>query len=525
MIPALTAHGFWDDDGRPCTPNPYQAWAMDAITAPDVTELFAFGGFGSGKTTLNSNLLFRGMLHALSEWDGKRASKPRFGLAGSDGAQLRTVTMAGFEAVFNAATGWDGPFWISRRHHNPLVLGYSREDHLWELAWCRLILATGHNGCESWEGQKFVGVCADETPLYMVQGIERAIRRHRQTGYRVRFRFFPATPQPGRAMCWIKERYQDLVPMTPRDGLCRIIMPTSANAAHLPPDYVQQLEASVSPSMARAILHGELVTIEGRVYPDYGPENVIDHAYRPDRPVYVGWDPGFHRSAIVAVQRLDDDTEVVIDEIILSDSSIEAQARELLARPWAANVHTIVHDRAAKQVRASGGTSDLAEMRAILRGAGLDVTYAHPRGSDDISIAVGCERVRARLMAADGRRRLLVSREVATRRYRAANDGRPTTGVHRALLEQVLTAGGDEPDRREKLDHLSHAADALRYLVTWLHPVVRISRDAIREFHAKQATGPRPTATISTNREGGAVRDGPRTSTTQRKRISSTWTM
>jgi len=483
MIPTLKAHGFWNDDGEPCTPNAYQAWALDAVCSEEVTELFAFGGFGSGKTTLGANVLMRGLAHAFSDWNGKASSKARFGLGGSDGAQLRTVTRAAFEAVFNAATGWDGPFWASKRLHNPLVLGFSRDDKAWELPWARIVEGTGHNGCASWEGQKFVGVVGDETPLWMQIGIDRAIRRHRQTGYPARFRFFPATPQPGRAMYWIKERYQDLEPYGVRGGLCRIMMPTEANAANLPADYIEQLRSSVSPAMAKAILYGELVTIEGRVYPDYGPENVTAYEYAAGRPVYLGWDPGFHRSAIVAVQQ-HGDLDVVFDEIMLADCSIEAQAREVLAKPWASNVHTVVHDRAAKAVRASGGTSELAEFKAILRGAGLDVTYAYPRGVDDVSIAVGVERVRSRLMAADGERRTMLSREVASRRYRAGNDGRPTSGIHRTFTEQVMKPGGDEPDRSEKLDHLSHAGDAWRYLNAWLHPVKRIDRTEMRKFLA-----------------------------------------
>lgn len=472
----------WSPEGRLVKPHPRQRWVLQALASGLVDELFVFGGFGAGKTCLLAWGLVQLMLAAWREWDGKRATRPRFALISSTGAQLRQVTLPAVTSVLGAMAGYDGPWWVDDGQHHPLVRAWHRDDHTYELVFGDLTLASGHDGAQSIEGAAYVVIAADESPLYLPEALDRITRRHRQMGYSLRVRMHCATPQPGRSLHILRDRYQDLPMGRVVDRRCRVSMPTRQNLRALPPGYDKALADGVSPQMARAILEGDLVTLEGRIYSTYDEGSIMEYSYRPGSgEVVVGWDPGYRRSAIVALQRLTADSWVAFDEIMMADASTEAQAQALAGRPWVGALTTVVHDRAASSIVAAGGTSDLAILRQVLGDHGIRPRFACATNPEDTVITVGLERARAWLQSYSGRRGCYVARSLAGRRYPAGIDGKPTTGLHGALHTQTYGRGTDEPDTSDHEAHKRHASDAFRYLALWAKPVTRIDRGAYDE--------------------------------------------
>lgn len=497
----LAARGCWTVEGRPAVPNVVQQWVMDAALSEDTQEVFVLGGFGSGKTSLLAWTIWRAICAATSLWDGRRASRPRIALASSDGAQLRTVTWPALAAQLNSAVGHDGPFWAPhrRRISNPLVLGYDADDHTYDLRSCRITLATGQTGCEALEGGSYCIIGGDEAPLWLPVGLTRTRARLRQMGY-PRLLLHVATPQPGRALPQIAERYRHLSPYIPvyehdeggRYGRVRVGLPTRLNLEHLPPGYISQLRSGVSPQMARAYLDGELVIMQGLVYSSFGAANLVDapRSGWPDRRMYVGWDPGYRRPYLALVQPSPDHGErahVVVDELALHDTSVEGQAQALLrAQAMRGRRHiTIVPDPAGRSTQSTSGRSDIATMRDHLQRAGVTSDVIMTTSPDLRVITARCERLRMWIEAADGTRSLLLGRHLADRRYHRGHDGMPTAGLYQSLTEQPLRRGSDEPDRSPQWDHLSHPADTGGYLALALGGV-RLASHRVYERHAQR---------------------------------------
>jgi len=485
MDVTLNGRDYFTTEGRRTTPNAVQGWTLANTFATPIDEIFAFGGFGSGKTQTAAWTLWKGLRLGYEAWNGKRLARPRFALASSDGTQLRTVTMPAFEAAFNQATGHDGPFWSTiKKKRNPLVLSYSRDDKMFELPWATITLATGHNGCQSLEGGSFVGIVGDEAPLWHPTGLDRVRFRLRQTGFPFRFLAHFATPQPGRSLAAIKARYQNLAPYQVKSdrgfGWCRLMMPTALNLANLPAGYLAQVASDHSPQMAAAILRGELVILEGRVYSTYDSGSRIPYEWTPDRKVVCGYDPGFHRPYLCALQQDEDEAWIVFDEIAPADVSRDLFAEELCRRPWIASVTEIIEDPAADQAQTSG-ESDRAHLRRYLADKGYFPTIHHATHPEDRVRTYRYERLRSWLRDGTDRRRLFVADHLVRGPYGTGNDGYPVAGIHLALEEQVLKRGSDEADRSEKEDHKSHPVDALGYVAVQKNPVVRADRSAWRE--------------------------------------------
>jgi len=484
---------WYDRDGRAITPNAYQSWVWRACQHPTATDIHNTGGFGAAKTTTGVNVLAKAM--AINRQAGPGA---RYGLVSSDGAQLRHVTMAGLEGVINGATGWAGPF-----RKNPAIASFNwmakRLTTIWgdELVW-----ATGHDGAKSLEGGEFACILTDEATLYLPEAQRRIRERLRQTGYPVRFVLNTYTPQPGRSLSWLHERCRGLVDGVPSHaGVLRLAMPTRANAANLPPDYIDSLREMYSPQMARAMLEGEFVLLSGLVYPDMGEANVIDYDPDGDRelPLTVGWDPGYRRPFLALVQEFDPSLWVAFSELALADMSTEQQAHELARHPAVkGRSHlTLIMDPAGKAVQSTTGTSDYLTMSNTLRDYGIACTLKTAEHPEDRIITVGCERLRAWMCSAMGVRRFFVARHLQGARHRRGHDNQPVVGIWQALTEQPLKDGSDEPDRSVRWDAWSHPCDVARYLAVNLAGFKRVDREGWRSSRApadRETPEPQPTA-------------------------------
>jgi len=484
---------YHTDEGNPATPNAVQDWVLGAAFAGSIDEVCCLGGFGSGKTQLLAWFMRDTQVMARRFWNGKRTGKFRTALCSSTGAQLRTVTFPAYAAAMNALVGHDGPFWHpSKSKRNPLVKAYSRDDQLFECEWFNLTLATGHNGCLATEGGRYSVIGCDESVLWLPEGIDRVRARFRQVGYPFRCLAHFATPQPGRSLFKIKQRYEGLTPYrvaTETDGSGsygrgRIMMPTRLNLAHLPPGYLLQLAAECSPQMFAAITEGELIELGSLVYGGlYGPENNIPHTFDPSSAVLGCWDTAYRRPYFGAVQECQGhdatgDDWCVFDEVVRSNISTGALFREVAQAPWYPSLSAIYHDPAAKAVEETTGRSPVAEARRVLtEETGRCPTFITLPPDPEYRIkSVQQETVRRLLCSYNGVRRLYVADALVGRQYGTGSDGHPVVGMDLALKRQPLKPGTDEADRGAAVDHLSHPVDALEYLCQCRWPASKIDR-------------------------------------------------
>lgn len=503
--------------GQRITPNRVQQWVLDAVLAASVVEVGLFGGFGSGKTLTGCAALLSLIWAAYDAWSGKATARANFALGSSDGTQLRTVTGATFEGMANAATGWEGPWWDSRRHHNPLVIDYSNDDHLYVLPWATITYATGHNAAQAIEGGQYTGLYGDEVMLWHGDGLWRWRRRHRQMDYPFRCRILGGTPQPGRSLQLISQWYGDMTdyqpsPLDPRDPAAgskvRVSMPTRLNLAHLPADYVATLSDDCSPKMAAAILEGRFIQFGSLVYGDeYDDRNVVDLEPDPSRETIACWDTAYHRPYVGLLQpapQLHPEAWAVVDELAGSKWTTEALWERVCNNPLAPTITTIYHDPAGSAVEETTGRSPVALARAVLRRrlGRIPRFVTLRRGTDDVAKAIQHETVRTRLVNYAGERRLGVARRLVGHRYGAGDDGFPVIGMDVGLRQAPLLQGTDEMDRSRKLDHLSHPCNAMEYLCQSRWPVQRIDRTAFREAFATELAAGQQRATG----DGGKVR-------------------
>lgn len=461
-------------------PNEIQAWAMRTAFRSDVTDMFVTGGFRAGKTLLLGNVA--GAIMGFNRQAGPGA---KYGIASNRISQLKAVTMPSFDAVINAATGWHGTL-----KTNPLVWEWDGMHRRCVTALGELVWGSGHDGLESFEGHEFTAIFTDESVLFHPTAQHRLRERLSQKGYPVRVLFNVATPQPGRSLPFIMDRYKDLQPGVPERGLCTVAMPTILNTPHLADGYIDGIMRMYSSAMVRALLWGEFVLLGSRTVRDYGDGSIIEYAFDPNRPVELWWDPGAHRPAFLAVQeeRAGSDTWVIFDELMLWDVDTEQQAHEVLHMPWAPNITEVVPDPSAGQRRAEAvgmRSNEKILTDAIYAKFGRRPQVWKPQHPEDRMIEVGVERLNGMILAANGDRRLKVARRLAGREYGKCNSGKPVIGIHRSFSEQPTDK--DLPDRRGDWDYWSHPMDAARYGAVRHSLVVRIERTAFDGRTTKKA--------------------------------------
>ena len=339
----------------------------------------------------------------------------------------------------------------------------------------------------------------------------RRTRGFRQVGFPFRCLAHFATPQPGRSLLKVKQRYEGLDPYKVaveeddhgKYGRCRIMMPTRLNLANLPPGYLLQLAAECSPQMYAAITEGELIEMGALVYGGlYGPESNIPHAYQPGQPVLGCWDTAYRRPYFGALQQTEGghdatgDYWVVFDEVARANVTTGELARQIAQAPWYPSLTTIYHDPAAKAVEETTGRSPVAEFARVLRAetGRCPALLTLPPDPEYRIKSVQQETVRRRLCSYNGVRRLYVADALVGRQYGTGSDGHPVVGIDLALKRQPLKPGTDEADRGAVNDHLSHPVDALEYLCQSRWPAAKVDRTAWMAATERQIQGSGMTA-------------------------------
>ena len=501
----LDATRYLSPEGRECTPHPRQAIAMEALRATSVDEVYVFGGFGSGKTLL----LCWAMIQVIAE-NLAHSAGADYLLVSSTDTQLKGITWLTFQRVFCQQTGWDGGF-----ETHPWLLHQDKQHDKYTFQGFSIQLSTGHNGCQNVEGGSYTAVFTDESVLYLPEAQPRLRARRRQSGVKLDgspfgwpvFGLFNcATPQIGRSLPWLRDRYKG-APIGQRHGTrYRMALHTEDNLDNLPANYMDVLLDAYSEAMSGAVLKGELDIILGRTVPGYNDGHVMHWDWDPDKPVVLWWDPGYHRPMVIATQQYGNDNRewVAFDQVVMADVDVAVLGNEVGRRPWVKGVTTIVHDPAAvqKSDKAPGGISSLQILNSVLKVYGASPGFVHPTGQDKI-VAVGLERLRSWVLTAGGKRYLRVGHLLVEAEEKLGLDvnGKPIIGLHRALKEQPINPLTGEPDRRKDWDFWSHAIDCARYAAVLYNSVM--TRGDQSWYQAAVA----PVADVGTG-AGGAMGDG-----------------
>jgi len=267
-----------------------------------------------------------------------------------------------------------------------------------------------------------------------------------------------------------------------------VFKPATRENPHNGPRYLQRLAARLSPAMFRCVTEGVPAPAEGGVYDGWLESswphgNILDGwRYDPTRPVDIGVDFGRRTPAVVYVQRDESQgVDVVFDELAPDECTTPLLVSRIL-RPWAERwpgvaslygaapcpwrIDRAYVDPAGNAGNVHTGASDVAILRRAQGadpgdglGGGLGCMVVTTTAAERTSVVAGCERLRGAMQAADGTRRLVMTRELWDRGMSAPQGVRTLARSMLAYtweMAQAKSRGGS--------DHWStHHVDALRY--------------------------------------------------------------
>ena len=271
---------------------------------------------------------------------------------------------------------------------------------------------------------------------------------------------------------WLSDEFD-----TSKGGRAVVYGSTSENAHNLAPGYVENLEATWSPRMRRAALHGEFVILEGGVFEQFVPgiKSPWVEDYDEERwarnPCQVWIDPGFRRSAVLWVREhpTSPSTWIVFDQQMPENQPMTRVVESInaLAKAKHRTIGDVVVDPAAKQADQATEIT----MRQVVRRISRLGEVRHPVGFYR-GIEWGIERVRATLGDPDTGMplRLRFSSALAQSETDPRMGGR---GIMRSLAGmkyQEMRDGHAVSDKPAEDPLYEHAVDALRYgvVLLWL---------------------------------------------------------
>lgn len=210
-----------------------------------------------------------------------------------------------------------------------------------------------HPRIRDWTGDRYLDFCDAGAPMFLRTasrpesiegfsvgwaGIDEARwcpeAAYRNTISRVRLRCrLPQTALASTpAIGWLSDEFN-----AGKVGRRLINAPTRENIRNLRPGYIEDLMVSFSPRIARAILNGEFIPLEGVVFDafDAQPDSAWITDWAPTMQelqhmrVYLAVDPGWRRSAWLFIVEIRPLEWVVFDELILNNTS-DVQAVEIV---------------------------------------------------------------------------------------------------------------------------------------------------------------------------------------------------
>ena len=218
----------------------------------------------------------------------------------------------------------------------------------------------------------------------------------------------------------------------------RLIRMRTADNPHLPPDFIERLQANYDPSLLQAYLNGEFVNLTtGQVYDRFSREHhVTPCSWDPDETILVGIDFNVgNTNAVCAVRR---GRELHIFDEVAAAHDTDALGQELRRRYGRARILGYP-DASGANRSTNSSRSDIAILESY------DISNMAPSANPPIRDRVAA--VQALLENGNGERRLFV-------------DPRCRKAIECLELQSYNERG--EPDKDAGYDHMN---DALGYLV------------------------------------------------------------
>ena len=218
----------------------------------------------------------------------------------------------------------------------------------------------------------------------------------------------------------------------------RLIKMRTADNPHLPPDFIERLQANYDPNLLQAYLNGEFVNLTtGQVYDRFSREHhVTACSWDPDEPILVGIDFNVgNTNAVCAVRR---GRELHVFDEVAAAHDTDALGQELRRRYGKARILGYP-DASGANRSTNSSRSDIAILQSY------DISNMAPSANPPIRDRVAA--VQALLENGNGERRLFV-------------DPRCRKAIECLELQSYNERG--EPDKDAGYDHMN---DALGYLV------------------------------------------------------------
>lgn len=334
------------------------------------------GGFGSGKTT--------GLLRKMMQLAVINGKAPGI-LAAQSYRALHSVVMRNLQEQLRAALGY--------RRAAPYLKIHDKMGEAY-LEWNGTpIFLRSATHAAGMDGLNVGWLCGDELRHWPEETFTVAQSRPRLK-CPLSQRAYASTPSMG----WMSQAFNE-----GKDGFELITAPTYENARNLAPDYIEKLRIQYSARLAKAVIDGWFVPLEGAVFDVLDPdvwrsEHVMD--YEPNtlearrRKTYLAVDPGFRRSAWLWIHQLAPTEWVVFDEMMPEDTSDMRCVEMVNARGW--DIDEVWIDPAADATQSAFGIDTLTVLQA-LRSRTPDPIRTIPHAGPWRSIPFGIERLRALL--------------------------------------------------------------------------------------------------------------------------------
>jgi hypothetical protein len=305
-------------------------------------------------------------------------------------------------------------------------------------------------------GINAVGYWLDEGAFCSVKVHQRLVQRMRKASAPVRRGIITTTPPVH--LGWMYDVFETTKPELRHKF--RRFRASTRQATHLPPDYLPNLLDTLSEVEISIMVDGNFEVASGVVYAkevslDIEKDSWLDWKYDPSRPVYLGVDYGFRKSAAVWYQPSSPDGEdlVLFDELIAEDLAVDAFGVRVRERGYHITQCMVGPDLSDEQVET---------LRRHL-GLGPYQVVRLPRGYRQ-EVRVEC--FRQRLLNARGEKHLRFARHLHGRSYSQGIDG-----IWRALRRYAYpeTIDGRRTRNVPKDDGISsHVMSAAQYPITKL---------------------------------------------------------
>lgn len=237
----------------------------------------------------------------------------------------------------------------------------------------------------------------------------------------------------------------------------------------LPPDIIEAAKRRLSPRQFRQEYEASFETASGKIYEDYGPQNITDSTIQPHEQLH--WFHDFNYTPLssgIGVRRGASNNDFyILDEIILESAVARQSALEFVDRFHSHQNRNILlfGDPAGRAGEKHGHASDYTEMEQVLREHGWKVTRQVKNKAPAIKDRQNA--VRAKILNAAGDVSLFVNPKLAP--YN-----------HKGLSTVQLKKGSTFLEEDGEYQHIT---TGIGYCVDYLWPIT-----VKRDFTHVQAT-------------------------------------